>query len=117
MSDILKQVESCIAGSETKISDTLACALCAYFDGHWDKPDNDEVDDETGQSVWSSEQADALLSNAARDVYYVVIEPMQLQITRLSLLVSKYEAAIDEHKRSKLYAFDPDFKLWQTREK
>jgi len=32
-------------------------------------------------------------------------------------IIAKYEAAIDEHKRSKLYAFDPDFKLWQTREK
>jgi len=57
-----KQIESAIARAEISGSDTLACALCAYFDGHWDKPDEDDIDSETGQSVWSSEQTDNLLA-------------------------------------------------------
>ena len=42
------------------------------------------------------------------------------EITRLSLLVSKYEAAIDEHKgdrRLSDWNNMCDVKLWQTREK
>jgi len=46
---------------EANSSDTLAVALCTYFDNHLDKPDDDQSDDDNGWHPWVSEMADKAL--------------------------------------------------------
>lgn len=43
------------------ISDTLAIALCSYFEDHMDRPEDDPTDDEYGWGKWVVKKCDEAL--------------------------------------------------------
>jgi hypothetical protein len=43
------------------IPDTLAIALCSYFEDHVDRPDDDPIDDELGWGKWVVAKVEAAI--------------------------------------------------------
>lgn len=42
-------------------SDTLAIALCSYFEDHMERPEDDPIDDELGWGKWVIQKCDEAL--------------------------------------------------------
>jgi hypothetical protein len=68
----LRRVRDALAGASLPVSDSdnladnLAIALCSYFKGHLDRPEDDEHDDENGWSEWTVQQTNSALERLAR---------------------------------------------------
>lgn len=55
-------------------ADNLICALCAYFDCHMDRPEDDPLDDDSGWGEWVTEKADEAIDLIMDGVFQQVKE-------------------------------------------
>ena len=93
-----EQLKAVIGGGmleDSAMSDTLAIALCTYFEKHMNRPDDDPEDDEKGWSKWVIEKCEEALDLIVADVTAWNQRPAQ----PASKAVSDAEAWLERNRK------------------